>query len=270
MLDDAPAGPADGPQRTALVTGSTDGIGRRTALALARAGHFVVVTGRTENQGEQTCTEIRDAGGSAAFVVADLADPGAVTDLAAAAVAAAGGRIDVLVNNAGVPYYGPTEHTSTTDFDAVIAVNLRAPFQLTGILAPEMARRGHGIVVNMTGTSAQFGVAGLSLFGAAKAALGSMTRSWATEYGRFGVRVNALELGAIRTPRADAVAHDLLTSYGEAIPAGRPGDPDEVAEVVTFLTTPAAAYIQGAVLPVDGGMLVTSPTAAPPTELPRL
>ncbi|MEW2450961.1 SDR family NAD(P)-dependent oxidoreductase [Streptomyces parvulus] len=257
------------PSRAALVTGSTDGIGRSTALALARAGMFVVVTGRGEKQGKETCEAIEAAGGSAALVLADLADVEAVDRLAESAVDAAGGHIDVLVNNAAVPYYAPTEKTSASDFDAVIAVNLRAPLLLTGLLAPAMARRGDGAIVNMTGTAAQFGVPGLSLFGAAKAALGSMTRTWAAEYGRFGVRVNAIELGAIRTPRAYAVAHDLLDAYGAAIPAGRPGEPDEVAQVVEFLTTPAAKYIQGAVLPVDGGMLVTSPTAPPPTELPR-
>ncbi|MFE9601353.1 SDR family NAD(P)-dependent oxidoreductase [Streptomyces hokutonensis] len=254
--------------RAALVTGSTDGIGRTTALPLARAGMFVVVTGRDEKRGEETCQAIRDAEGSAALVLADLLDADAVRDLAEAATVAAGGHIDVLVNNAAVPYYAPTAQTPAEDFDSVMAVNVRAPFLLTGALAPAMARRKHGVIVNITGTAAQLGVPGLSLFGATKAALSSMTRTWATEYGRHGVRVNALDLGAIRTPRADEVAHDVLEAYGAAIPAGRPGEPEEVAEVVAFLASPAAAYIQGAVLPVDGSMLVTSPTAPPPDELP--
>jgi NAD(P)-dependent dehydrogenase (short-subunit alcohol dehydrogenase family) len=157
-----------------LVTGSTSGIGRATELALARAGAFAVVTGRDEMRGKEICEETRAAGGRAALVPADLTDPDAVSDLARRAPAKAGGQIDILVNNAGDGFYAPTEGISLETFEALFAVNTRAPFHLTAALAPAMAQRGHGVVVNVTGTAADLGVAALSVFGGAKAALASM------------------------------------------------------------------------------------------------
>ena len=252
---------AESRQQTALVTGSTSGIGRATASALARAGAFVVVTGRDEARGKETCEEIRTAGGQAALVLADLTEPDAVRELVRRATAEAGGQIDILVNNAGDGFYAPTEEISLETFDALFAVNTRAPFQLTAALAPAMAQRGHGVIVNVTGTAADLGVAGLSVFGAAKAALASMTRTWAAEFGPRGVRVNAVDLGAIVTPRAEG-ARAILDGYSALIPARRAGEADEVAAVIAFLASPAAAYIHGVVLPVDGGMTVTAPIAA--------
>ena len=206
--------------------------------------------------------------GSAALVLADLADSDAVRDLVRDATTAAGGYLDMLVNNADEPFSAPTEETSLEDFGRVVTLNVRAPFQLTAELAPAMARRGYGVIVNITGTASRLGVPGLSVYGAAKAAMASLTRTWAAEYGPLGVRLNALELGSIRTPRTEPVL-EFLATYTAPIPARRIGQPDEVAEVIAFLASPGAAYMHGAVIPVDGGQLITQATAAPAADILR-
>jgi NAD(P)-dependent dehydrogenase (short-subunit alcohol dehydrogenase family) len=244
---------------TALVTGSTAGIGRATAAALAREGTFVVVHGRDESRGEQTVDAIRTAGGDAALVLGDLSDPGTVAEVARQAVAAAGGHIDVLVNNAAFGSYGLTHETPAAEYDRVFALNVRAPGLLTAALAPGMVERGHGAIVNVTAVAAEFGQPGLSVFAASKAALNSLTRTWAVEYGPHGVRVNAAQIGAVL--HADnGLAKQVLEAFTVATPAQRVGSAEEAAAVIAFLASPAAGYLHGVVLPVDGGSLVTSPS----------
>jgi NAD(P)-dependent dehydrogenase (short-subunit alcohol dehydrogenase family) len=238
---------------TALVTGSTSGIGRATAFALARAGAHVAVSGRNAERGEQVVKEIVAAGGRAEFLPADLRDEGSARALARQARERLG-QVDVLVNNAGIFPFGPTEHTAEADFDAVFELNVKAPYFLVAELAPEMAERGHGAIVNVTTMVAEFGAAGMSLYGASKAALGLLTKSWAAEYGPRGVRVNAVSPGPTRTEgTADmGAALDRLAAAG---PAGRPGAPEEIAEAIIFLVAERASFIHGAIVPVDGGRI---------------
>ena len=208
---------------SALVTGGTSGIGRAAAEKLAALGLHVVVTGRSAERGDAVVAGIRERGGRADFVQADLRDAASATAVAAEAQRLADGRIDVLVNNAGVFPFGPTHETTEADFDAVTSTNVKAPYFLVAALAPAMAERGSGAIVNVTTMVAEFGAAGMGLYGSTKAALVLLTKSWAAEFGPQGVRVNAVSPGPTRTEGTAAMGDglDALAAQG---PAGRPGD----------------------------------------------
>ncbi|KAF7554103.1 hypothetical protein G7Z17_g3196 [Cylindrodendrum hubeiense] len=207
--------------KTALVTGSTSGIGRATAITLAAQGIFVVISGRDQERGQAAVDTIRSAGGSAALILKDLSLPEGPAELAREATEAAGGQIDILINNAAAGFYALAEMTTVEDFERVFVLNTRAPALLTGALAPAMAQRGRGVIINVTAVAAQIGQAGLTLFGASKAALGSMTRTWAAEYGSRSVRVNAAEIGAITTPDNPGATEVLETSLAVSRLFGR-------------------------------------------------
>jgi NAD(P)-dependent dehydrogenase (short-subunit alcohol dehydrogenase family) len=238
--------------RTALVTGSTSGIGEAAARMLAAHGAHVIVAGRNRERGEAVVAAIRADGGKADFVQADLHDAASAQELARRAEQAAGGRIDVLVNNAGGGDFGPTQDLTEERFDQLVATNLKAPFFLVGALAPAMAERGAGSIVNVTTMAAQLGLPGMAAYGASKAALNLATKSWAAEFGPHGVRVNAVSPGPTRTPGV-ALMGDSLDQLAATSPSGFVASPDQIASVITFLAGDGAAYVQGAVVNVDGG-----------------
>ncbi|MGN8050343.1 SDR family NAD(P)-dependent oxidoreductase [Curtobacterium sp. 22159] len=240
--------------KTALVTGSTSGIGRAAAEQLAARGLHVVVSGRNTERGQDVVRAIRSAGGSADFVRADLGDASSARELASEALRLGGGRVDVLVNSAGIFPFGATADTTPEGFDDVFDVNVKAPYFLVAALAPGMAERGDGAIVNVTTMVAEFGAAGMGLYGSTKAALVLLTKSWAAEFGPSGVRVNAVSPGPTRTEGTAAMGEGL-DQLAAAGPAGRPGTADEVAEAIVFLATDAASFVHGAVLPVDGGRI---------------
>ncbi|GAB1818210.1 SDR family NAD(P)-dependent oxidoreductase [Herbidospora sp. RD11066] len=240
--------------KTALVTGGTSGIGRAVARQLAARGAHVVISGRDRPRGDQVVAEIRAEGGRADFVAADLGDIGAVRGLAREAAALGGGRVDVLVNNAGLFPFAPTAQVPVEEFDHVYNVNVKAPFYLVADLAPGMVERGGGAIVNLTTMVASFGQAGMPLYSSSKAALQLLTKSWAAEFGPGGVRVNAVSPGPTLTEGTSGMA-DLLRQQAAALPSTRVGTPEEVASAVVYLASPEAAQIHGAVLPVDGGRI---------------
>jgi NAD(P)-dependent dehydrogenase (short-subunit alcohol dehydrogenase family) len=240
--------------RTALVTGSTGGLGVAIASALAEAGAFVIVSGRDKARGDAVVADIRSAGGAADFVAADLvAGEQEVNRLADQATGAAGGRIDILVNNAAMLLMPtPTADLSEDLLRDAFAVNVFAPFLLTGALAPAMVQRGDGAIVNIGSITGLRGGDGSAIYSANKAAVHSFTQSWAAEYGRFGVRVNAVAPGPIATERQAQFA-DHVAPVLARIPSRRMSTPAEVAAAVVFLASGDAANIHGAVLSVDGG-----------------
>jgi NAD(P)-dependent dehydrogenase (short-subunit alcohol dehydrogenase family) len=235
----------------ALVTGATSGIGRATAIELARRGAHVLVAGRDTARGAEVVDAIREVGGHADFVGGALDDADSARRLARDAVAVAG-RVDVLVNNAGGGNFGPTADVTEDDFDAQFAVNVKAPFFLVGELAPAMAQRGRGAIINVTTMAAQIGMAGMATYGGSKAALNQMTRNWAAEYGPDGVRVNAVSPGPTRTPGVDPMG-DRIDQLAAQSPNGRVAAPEQIAAAIAFLASDAAGYVQGTVLNVDGG-----------------
>ena len=244
--------------RTALVTGSTGGLGVAIATALAAEGAFVVVSGRDKKRGDAVVADIRSAGGRADFVVADLGSgEEGVKTLAERATSAAGGRIDILVNNAALLLMPkPTADIDERELQEAFAVNVFAPFLLTGLLAPAMAERGHGAIVNIGSNTGLRGSAGSAVYSGNKAILHSFTKSWADEYGPSGVRVNAVAPGPISTERAKEFAEHVAPMLAR-IPSRRMTTPEEVAASVVFMASDDAANIHGAILSVDGGWAAT-------------
>jgi NAD(P)-dependent dehydrogenase (short-subunit alcohol dehydrogenase family) len=234
-------------QMRALVTGATSGIGRAVALKLADGGAEVIVVGRDAQRGAETVATIQAEGGRASFIAADLNDLESVQRLAAQA-----GDVDILINNAGIFPFAPTHEIDVDDYDATFDTNVRGPFFLTAALAPKMAARGGGSIVNVATMVAHFGLPGASAYGASKAALVSLTQTWAAEYGPLGVRVNAVSAGTTRTEGTAGMGDDL-DALASTSPLGRPATPDEIAEAIVFLASPRSSYINGAILPADGG-----------------
>ncbi|MFI7000468.1 SDR family NAD(P)-dependent oxidoreductase [Nocardia sp. NPDC050175] len=242
--------------RTALITGSTAGIGKAAALLLAGAGAEVIVSGRDTDRGNDTVAQITDGGGRARFVAADLTDPGSLRALADAA-----GAVDVLVNNAAVQPLSPAVSQDAAGFDGAIAVNLRAPYFLTASIAPAMIARGSGSIVNISSMTATTAMAGFSVYTATKAAMEALTRTWAAEFSPAGVRVNAVSPGPTRTETvltavAAAIGAGGEEQLGKLTLLGRMAEPREIAEVILFLADDRSSYLTGAVIQADAGRTV--------------
>ena len=167
--------------KRALITGGTSGIGRAIAAAFVHAGARVVIAGRDQARGEAVACEL----GNATFIKADVSSLADVRRLAAAATATLG-QVDILVNNAGIYHFAPTHELSEADFDAMVATNLKGPYFLTAALAPGMAARGYGKIINITTMAAYVGLPGAAAYGATKAALDLLTKTWAAEYSPQG------------------------------------------------------------------------------------
>ncbi len=237
---------------TALITGGTSGIARAAANKLAQLGIHVLVVGRNVERGEKTAAEIHAAGGKADFIASDLRDASSAREVARKAVELGNGHVDILINSAGMFPFGPTHETTEAVFESVYSLNVKAPYFLVAELAPLMAKRGKGAIVNVSTMVADYGVSGMSLYGSSKAAVNLLTKAWAAEYGPSGVRVNAVSPEPTRTEGTDAMGEALEQLAAQA-PAGRPATADEIAEAIVFLATDRSSFIHGAKLAVDGG-----------------
>ena len=236
--------------KTALVTGATSNIGRAIAVAFAAQGANVVLSGRDASRGAEVVKAIQDAGGHGQFVAAAL-DGSARTshELADAARDALGGRIDVLVNNAGI---FPRSTTPTVDeamFDAVYAVNVKAPFFLTAKIAPQMTADGSGSIINLGSWVARLGIPVGALYASTKGAMETLTRAWAAEFGSPGVRVNAISPGVVRNP----LENDPAAAMMRGTPYGAFGTPEAIAHAAVYLGSDESRFVNGTVIDVDGG-----------------
>jgi NAD(P)-dependent dehydrogenase (short-subunit alcohol dehydrogenase family) len=241
----SPTATSDLTGKTALVTGATSGIGRAAAVQLASQGASLVVHGRNAERGEAVVEQIEQAGGKARFAAADLSDPQDALRLADDHA-----DVDILVNNAGFSWFGPTGDLDPDTLDQLFAANVQSPYLLVSVIGPKMAARESGVILNLASMVGTVGLAGGAAYGATKAAVAALTRSWAAEYGHAGVRVNAIAPGPVYT---GGTAAERITALGETTLLNRAAQPEEVAAVIGFLASPHASYITGAVIPVDAG-----------------
>ena len=246
--------------KTALVTGATSNIGRAIAIMFAAEGAHVVVSGRDQSAAPRSSPRSAPRAGGPTSSPAELdGSRGASEALAAEATRALGGRIDVLVNNAGIY---PGSSTATTDeatFDQVYAVNVKAPFFLTAAIAPAMAERGGGAIINLGSWIARLGIPVSSLYSSTKGAIETLTRAWAAEFGPAGVRVNAISPGVVLTPTPEEHPGEVMM---RGTPAGRSGTPDAIAHAAVYLASDEAAFVHGTVIDVDGGRIGVAVIAA--------
>jgi NAD(P)-dependent dehydrogenase (short-subunit alcohol dehydrogenase family) len=238
--------------KVALVTGATSGIGRATAVQLAAQGATVIVHGRDLSRGAAVAAEIENNRGSARFVGADLADPTEALRLAEEA-----GDVDILINNAGFAWFGPSAKLAANTLERLFAANVQAPYLLVSVLAPKMLARGGGVIINLASRAGTVGQPDSAAYGATKAALASLARSWAAEYGPAGIRVNAISPGPVYT---NAANRQLFEASAQTTLLGRAAEPQEIADLIGFLASSRAAYITGANIAVDGGLAAAQPS----------
>jgi len=241
-------------KRVAIITGAANGIGRATAEAFAEAGYHVVAWDRAVADAGLVAA-IEAAGGSAQFVTVDVSERSAV-EAAVASLLATHERVDVLINNAGILRDAQLVKLSEADFDAVIAVNLKGVFTCTQAVAPSMIAQGYGRIINAASVVGLYGNFGQSNYVAAKSGVIGMTRVWARELGRHGVTVNAIAPGFVATDMVAQMPEHVLERMVARTPVGRIGAPADIARAYLFLADEHAGFISGAVLSVDGGMVV--------------
>jgi NAD(P)-dependent dehydrogenase (short-subunit alcohol dehydrogenase family) len=229
----------------ALITGGTAGIGLECARLFAQEGACVYICGRDQTRGEQAAAAI---GSRTRFVHADMADLESVKALVRQC-----SDVDIVVNNAASFPAALTVDQDPSPFESMFDINVRGAYFLVAGLVPGMMERGRGSIINITTMAASKGIPGASGYSASKAALESLTRTWAAEFGPHGVRVNSVAPGPTRTDGVVAEWGDTNEELGRALPLGRTAHPSEIAEAVLFLASPRASFITGSTLHADGG-----------------
>jgi 3-oxoacyl-[acyl-carrier protein] reductase len=240
--------------QVALVTGASRGIGRAIAVQLARCGASVAGVARTKEGLAATLAAIREAGGTAEGFAADVAKAEDVTRVVEEVEAAFGGKIQVLVNNAGITKDGLFLRMEDDAWDAVVDTNLKGTFLFCRAVGALMMRQRYGRIINITSVSALRGNPGQSNYGASKAGVIGFTQTIAKEIASRGVTVNAVAPGFITTDMTDVLPDKVKAEVKERIPVRRLGAPEDIADLVTYLASPSASYITGQVIAVDGGM----------------
>ncbi|RDH78740.1 SDR family NAD(P)-dependent oxidoreductase [Mycolicibacterium moriokaense] len=231
--------------QSALVTGGTAGIGLACAELLAGEGASVIITGRDAERGKAAAAGL---GGGVRFIQTDMSDLESVKSLIHQA-----GDVDILVNNAADFPAALTVDQDVTAFDRTFDTNVRGAYFLAAGLAPGMLGRRRGSIVNVTTMVASKGVPGASAYSASKAAVESLTRTWAAEFGARGVRVNSVAPGPTKTEGVEAQWGETNEELGRALPLGRTARPAEIAQAVLFLASPRSSFITGSTLHADGG-----------------
>jgi len=246
--------------KVALVTGATRGMGRATAVRLASEGALVGVNYRSTGDPSTTLGLIKEAGGEAFPVMADMRNPAQVIEMVQE-VARHGGRFDYLVSNAAINPFMPWDETTVEDWDALCETNLRGTWVVTTEAAKQMRKEGHGgAIVCISSISAHVGAPSQSAYCATKGGISMWTKALGAVVGTYGIRVNAIEPGWIKTDMAAPLTDDpvALKYYEERVALHRGGEPEEIASVVSFLLSDDASYITSATLLVDAGFIVNA------------
>ncbi|WP_250227906.1 SDR family NAD(P)-dependent oxidoreductase [Anaeropeptidivorans aminofermentans] len=239
--------------KVAIVTGSTSGMGRATALLFAREGAKVVVTGRNEERAKEVVDEIKAEGHEATYVIVDMVDLDSVKKIVDVAVDTYG-TVDILFNNAGLLSVTPLTQLTMKEWHDVMNVNLTAPLYLTQLVAPIMKEKGHGIIINTSSVAGAHAHHGMAAYVTSKHALSGLTKSMAWELGPE-IRVNAILPGAIMTAMVDSVGGEAAVKHlVDGAPLKKAGQPEEIASVALFLSTEESSFITGQLLRVDGGI----------------
>lgn len=241
--------------QVAVVTGAGRGIGRAIALKFAAAGADVACVSRTAGNSEKVAVEVRALGRRAWACAVDVADSKAVAE-AAAKILSDAGKVDILVNNAGVTRDGLIMRMSEEDWDVVLSTNLKGAFSFTKAFSRAFIKQRSGRILNIASIIGLIGNAGQCNYAASKAALIGFTKSVAREFASRGITVNALAPGFIETDMTAALDEKMRAELLNKIPLNFLGQPDDIAEAALFLAGPAARYITGQVLTVDGGMVM--------------
>jgi NAD(P)-dependent dehydrogenase (short-subunit alcohol dehydrogenase family) len=231
-----------------LVTGAEQGIGAAIAARMAADGYLVAVTANAELSAIES--RLKELGAFAYSRVVDLTEPSQIRDVIGD-VKRLTGRIDVLINNAGMTFERRLDESTDNDFDRCMAVNLKAPWIAAAACVPLMRRQGGGAIVNVSSIHAQLTMPAHSIYAASKGGLSALTRQLAVELAPDGIRVNGVEPGLIDVPRTRRAA--AAAGLANSIPLGRPGWPDEVADVVAWLAGPRSGFVTGELIRVDGG-----------------
>ena len=239
--------------KVAIVTGAAQGIGLATAIRFATEGARVVVADLSAARVEAAVASLRAAGGRALGCLVDVTDRVTI-DAMVAEVHAEWGRIDVLINNAGITKDARLAKMSAAQFDSVIAVNLKGVFECTQAVAESMVAQGSGSIVNASSVVGLYGNFGQTNYAATKAGVIGLTKTWARELGPKGVRVNAVCPGFVKTAILETIPDEVMQKMVAKVPLGRLGTPEEIAAVYTFLASDDASYLNGAVIEVSGGI----------------
>ncbi len=240
--------------RVAIITGAAAGLGRAAAERFAKEGAILSLWDRDEERGNALAAELGEANVRAEFRSVDVADSAAV-DAAVQAIRDEFGRIDILINNAGITRDGTLVKMEDAAFDQVIDVNLKGVFHCGRAVGRVMVEQGSGSIVNTSSVVALYGNFGQTNYVASKSGVIGMTRVWARELGRKGVRVNAVAPGFIGTEMVQAMPEKVRDMMSSRTPLGRLGRPDEIAAAYLFLASDEASFVNGAVLSVDGGVI---------------
>jgi 3-oxoacyl-[acyl-carrier protein] reductase len=239
--------------KVAIVTGAAQGIGLATAIRFATEGARVVVADLNAQRVEAAVASLRAAGGRALGCLVDVTDRTTI-DAMVAQVRAEWGRIDVLINNAGITKDARLAKMSSAQFDSVIAVNLKGVFECTQAVAETMVAQGSGSIVNASSVVGLYGNFGQTNYAATKAGVIGLTKTWARELGPKGVRVNAVCPGFVKTAILETIPDEVMQKMVAKVPLGRLGTPEEIAAVYAFLASDDASYMNGAVIEVSGGI----------------
>lgn len=241
--------------KVAIVTGSTKGIGKETAKTFAREGAKVVICGTHEDAVKEVVAEIKAAGAEALGFKVDVSKRADV-DVMVAEVLKVWGRIDILVNNAGITADAMLKKMTEEQFDRVININLKGVFNCAQAVLETMTQQGSGVILNASSVVGLYGNVGQTNYAASKWGVIGMTKTWAKELGRKGIRVNAVAPGFIMTPMTEAMPEKVLEMMKEKAPLQKLGKPEDIANAFLYLASDEASFVTGTVLSVDGGLVI--------------